>query len=90
MEVEDPVVVMIFDVPVGITEEEGEGWREWNRERGGGSRRAGGNMTKRTGGPSICNISKVSGTRSGFGKRVNWVFWQFLCPSVIGLAFVCF
>jgi len=51
---------------------------------------AGCNMTKRTGGPSICNISKVSGTRSGFGKRVNWVFWQFLCPSVIGLAFVCF
>jgi len=35
---------------------------------------AGCNMTKRTGGPSICNISKVSGTRSGFGKRVNLGF----------------
>jgi len=34
MEVEDPVEVMIFDEPVGITEEEGEGWSGTGREEG--------------------------------------------------------
>jgi len=57
--------------------EQGERRGRWRRGASYEGREEGtlqGRGTKRTGGPSICNISKVSGTRSGFGKRVNLGF----------------